>query len=106
MIFFVQCMVDADKRHLRAELLDAHRANVGRNREVLVYGGVVEGEAAALERVVYFLDAPSEAAARAFVEADGYRAMYRHVEIVGFQQRVPRPAAGMADHQGGGQSDR
>lgn len=93
MAYMITCLVDARREPARTALNADHLRYVGSRRPGMVFGGVVEAPDGSLQRVVYFVEASTEAEARAFVLGDPYTALYETISVVAFQQRIPpRPS--------------
>jgi uncharacterized protein YciI len=88
--YFIYCTADPDKVHLRDDLRPAHLAYVRQQRETVVFGGIVASESKPFDKVCYFVDVANAGDANAFITRDPYAVMYSHVEIMPFQQRIPR----------------
>jgi len=91
MAYMITCVVDARREPARAALKADHLQYVGSRRAGIAFGGVVEAPDGALQRVVYFVDAGTEAEAWAFVLGDPYKAIYETISVVAFAQRIPPP---------------
>lgn len=93
MAYMITCTVDPRRESARAALKDGHLRYVGSRKAEVVFGGVVEAPDGALQRVVYFVEARTEAEAWAFVSGDPYTALYETISVAAFQQRLPpRPS--------------
>lgn len=93
MAYMITCLVDARLQAARDALRADHLRYVGGRRAEIVFGGVVEAPDGSLQRVVYFLEAGTEAEAWAFVLGDPYTALYETISVVAFQQRIPPPGS-------------
>jgi uncharacterized protein YciI len=91
MTYMITCLVDARRESARAAVKPDHLRYVGSRRPDIVFGGVVEAPDGSLQRVVYFVEAGSEADAWAFVADDPYTAIYESIAVVAFAQRIPPP---------------
>jgi uncharacterized protein YciI len=89
MAYMITCLVDPRRESARAALKADHLRYVGSRRPELVFGGVVEAPDGSLQRVVYFVEASTEAEAWAFVVGDPYTALYETISVAAFQQRIP-----------------
>jgi uncharacterized protein YciI len=89
MAYMITCPVDARRESARAALTADHLRYLGSRRRQIVFSGVVEAPDGSLQRVVYFVEASTEAEARAFVLGDPYTALYETISVVAFQQRIP-----------------
>jgi len=93
MAYMITCVVDARRESARAALKPDHLRYVGSRRREISFEGVVEAPNGALQRVVYFVEAGTEAEAWAFVRGDPYMALYETVDVVAFRQKMPpRPS--------------
>jgi uncharacterized protein YciI len=92
MSYMITCLVDVGRESARAALRADHLHYLGSRMPEIAFGGVVEAPDGSLQRVVYFVDAGTEAEAWAFVLGDPYTALYESIAVVAFQQRIPRPA--------------
>ena len=91
MTYMITCTVAPGQDVARTALRAGHLGYVGSRRADIAFGGVVEGPDESLRRVVYFLEAGSEAEAWAFVLGDPYTAIYEAIAVAAFQQRIPPP---------------
>jgi uncharacterized protein YciI len=91
MSYMITCQVDARRESARAALKADHLRYVGSRRPEIAFGGVVEAPDGSLQRVVYFVEAGTEAEAWAFVLGDPYTALYETISVTAFQQRIPPP---------------
>ena len=91
MAYMITCLVDARRESARAALKADHLRYVGSRRPEIAFGGVVEAPDGSLQRVVYVVEASTEAEAWAFVLGDPYTALYETISVVAFQQRIPPP---------------
>jgi len=91
MTYMITCVVDPLREPARAALRAGHLQHVGSRRADIVFGGVVEAPDGALQRVVLFVEAGSEAEAWAFVAGDPYAAIYETITVAAFQTRIPPP---------------
>jgi uncharacterized protein YciI len=89
MAYMITCVVDARRESARAALKADHLRYVGSRRWDVAFGGVVEAPDGSLQRVVYFVEAGSEADAWTFVAGDPYRTLYETISVVAFEQRIP-----------------
>jgi hypothetical protein len=89
MAYMITCLVDARRESARAALKADHLQYVGSRRGDVAFGGVVEAPDGSLQKVVYFVEASTEAEAWAFVLGDPYKALYETISVVAFQQRIP-----------------
>jgi uncharacterized protein YciI len=96
-MYFIFCTVDPVRSHLRTVLRRDHLAHLIRERDTLVFGGVVETDARPFQRVCYFVNLDSQTEARAFVSRDPYSVMYRDIEIMDFRQRIPEATDGLLE---------
>lgn len=93
MAYMITCTVDPRRESARAALKADHLRYVGSRKAEIGFGGVVETPDGSLQRVVYFVEAGTEAEAWGFVAGDPYTALYETISVVAFQQRIPpRPS--------------
>lgn len=91
MTYMITCLVDPRREPGRAAIRPDHLRYVGSRRADVVFGGVVEAPDGSLQRVVYFVEAGTEAEAWAFVLGDPYTAIYESIAVTAFAQRIPPP---------------
>jgi uncharacterized protein YciI len=92
MAYMITCLVDPRRESAGAALKPDHLRYVGSRKREIVFGGVVEAPDGSPQRVVYFVEASTEAEAWAFVRGDPYTALYETISVVAFQQIPPRPS--------------
>jgi uncharacterized protein YciI len=102
MSYMITCQVDPRRESARAAARADHLRYVGSRRADIAFGGVVEAPDGALQRVVYFLEAGTEADAWAFVLGDPYTAVYESIAVVAFAQRIPPPGDPAARREAAG----
>ena len=93
MAYMITCLVAPRRESARAALKADHLRYVGSRKAEIGFGGVVEAPDGSLQRVVYFVEARTEAEAWSFVLGDPYTALYETISVMAFQQRIPlRPS--------------